>query len=78
MHLNTGWAARVRPPRGLNAQHGVFATRSPHRPSQLALSALKLVRVDEEALTLTVRGVDLLDGDGVGGMVCGKRLEDRQ
>ena len=46
-------------------KRGVFATRSPHRPSQLALSALELADVDELALSLTVRGLDLLDGTPV-------------
>ena len=65
MHLNTGWSRTIKPPRGPKVKRGVFATRSPHRPAQLALSALRLVKVDEKALTLTVRGLDLLDGTPV-------------
>ena len=63
MHMNTGWSRKITPPRGpRDAKHGVFATRAPHRPSQLALSALKVLAVDEAALTVTVQGLDLLDG----------------
>lgn len=48
----------VRTPRGGPAR-GVFATRAPHRPNPLGLSATTLVRVD--GLVLHVRGLDLLD-----------------
>jgi len=66
MHMNTGWRSLVRPPRGpRNERHGVFATRAPHRPNQLALSALRIVEVDEAALRIRVRGLDLLDGTPV-------------
>lgn len=54
-----GWKARVKPPRG-TGKRGVFATRSPHRPNALGLSAVELVAV--EGRRLRVRGVDLLDG----------------
>ena len=30
-----------------------FATRAPHRPAPVSLSALKLIAVDEDALELT-------------------------
>ena len=52
----------MRPPRGDGRRHGVFATRAPHRPNQISLSALRVVGVDEGKLTITVRGLDLLDG----------------
>jgi tRNA-Thr(GGU) m(6)t(6)A37 methyltransferase TsaA len=66
MHLQTGKLRRfqIKPPRG-DERHGVFATRAPHRPSPISLSALKLVAVDEEKLELTVQGLDLLDGTPV-------------
>lgn len=66
MHLQTGKLRRfqIKPPRG-EERHGVFATRAPHRPSPISLSALKLVAVDEEKLELTVQGLDLLDGTPV-------------
>ncbi|MEO7775512.1 MAG: tRNA (N6-threonylcarbamoyladenosine(37)-N6)-methyltransferase TrmO [Steroidobacteraceae bacterium] len=60
---NTGWRPKVLPPRSGSGRKGVFATRSPHRPNPLGLSALRLERV--EGLRLHVRGVDLLDGTPV-------------
>ena len=66
LHLNTGWKPTVRPPRGpRDARHGVFATRAPHRPNPLGLSALRVVAVDEAKLEIAVRGLDLLDGTPV-------------
>jgi tRNA-Thr(GGU) m(6)t(6)A37 methyltransferase TsaA len=58
-HRSEGWKAQVRPPRG-GGKRGVLATRSPHRPNAIGLSAVELVAVEERALR--VRGVDLLDG----------------
>jgi len=54
-----GWKAEVRPPRG-GGKRSVLATRSPHRPNALGLSAVTLVAIEENSLR--VRGVDLLDG----------------
>lgn len=54
-----GWTPLVRPPRG-GGKRGVLATRSPHRPNAIGLSAVELLAVDEGALR--VRGLDLLDG----------------
>lgn len=48
------------PPRGPRQKRGVLATRSPHRPNPIGLSALTLVAV--EGSNLRVRGVDILDG----------------
>lgn len=39
---------------------GVFATRSPYRPNPIAVSSVKLIRVD--GTQLTVSGLDCLDG----------------
>lgn len=61
-HLNEGWRPKVMPPRS-DRKRGVFATRSPHRPNPIGLSAVTLLRV--EGLTLHVRDVDLLDGTPV-------------
>jgi tRNA-Thr(GGU) m(6)t(6)A37 methyltransferase TsaA len=58
-HRSEGWKAEVRPPRG-GGKRSVLATRSPHRPNAIGLSAVELVAV--EAHALRVRGVDLLDG----------------
>jgi len=56
MHLNTGWRQLIKPPRGpTTTRQGVFATRSPHRPNQMALSALRVVSVDEASLIISWR-----------------------
>lgn len=60
LHLNTGWNAKVMPPRGPRIKRGLFATRSPHRPNGIGLSAVRLVRV--EGFRLHVEEIDLLDG----------------
>ena len=54
----------VRPPRlGGNTRIGVFASRSPFRPNSLAMSAVRLVRVDcNDGVVLHVAGADLVDG----------------
>ena len=58
-HRSEGWKPEVRPPRG-GGKRSVLATRSPHRPNAIGLSAVELIGVDERALR--VRGMDLLDG----------------
>ncbi|MFT3906228.1 MAG: tRNA (N6-threonylcarbamoyladenosine(37)-N6)-methyltransferase TrmO [Steroidobacteraceae bacterium] len=62
-HLNKGWRPKVLPPRSRSGRKGVFATRSPHRPNPLGLSAVRLERI--EGLTLHLRDVDMLDGTPV-------------
>ncbi len=53
----------VRPPRlGGARRMGVLATRSPHRPNHLGLSAVALGAVDPDAMTVELRGGDFLDG----------------
>lgn len=61
-HLNTNkkFLPKVRPPRLKGAAIGLFASRTPHRPSALGLSLARLVRV--EGATLHLTGVDLVDG----------------
>jgi tRNA (adenine37-N6)-methyltransferase len=49
--------------RATGAIQGVFASRAPHRPNPIGLSLVQLLDVDD--LTLTVSGVDLLDGTPV-------------
>lgn len=44
-------------------RHGVFATRSPHRPNPIGLSVVELVKI--EGQRIFVRGVDALDGTPV-------------
>lgn len=61
-----GFTPTVRPPRlGGNRRVGVFASRSPFRPNNLGLSAVRLLRTEETAhdgTVLIVSGADLLDG----------------
>ena len=61
-HLSEGWKSTVKPPRG-GPKRGVLATRSPHRPNSIGLSAVELIKI--EGGTLHLRGVDLLDGTPV-------------
>ncbi len=59
-----GWKAKVTPPRAPGGRKlGVFATRSPHRPNAIGLTAARIVAV--EGLVVHVRGLDLLDGTPV-------------
>jgi tRNA-Thr(GGU) m(6)t(6)A37 methyltransferase TsaA len=60
---NAGWRPKVLPPRSRSGRKGVFATRSPHRPNPLGLSAVRLDRI--EGLTLHVTDIDMLDGTPV-------------
>ncbi len=59
-------SATVRPPKlGGNTKMGVFATRSPYRPNSIALSVLKLERIEYDTsrgTVLYVKGADMLDG----------------
>lgn len=59
LHLVTVTRLRVIPFMD-TVSHGVFATRSPVRPSRLGLSIVELVAVEDNRLI--VRGVDMLDG----------------
>ena len=60
------WSPTVRPPRlGGNKRVGVFATRSPYRPSPIGLSSVKLEEVRQntpDGPILVVSGADLMDG----------------
>lgn len=62
-HLNAGWRPKVLPPRSTTGRKGVFATRSPHRPNALGLSAVRLERI--EGTTLHLGPHDMLDGTPV-------------
>lgn len=61
-HRNTTWKPKVLPPRG-RVRRGLFATRSPHRPNPIGLSALTLL--DVQGRRLTVENPDMLDGTPV-------------
>ncbi len=55
-----GWNPTVRPPRlGGNKRVGVFATRSPNRPNPLAMSVVKLEKI--ECGKIYVSGIDMMD-----------------
>ena len=62
LHLNTNWKPLVKPPRGPKQRRGLFATRAPHRPNQIALSAVEITTVDCDGGRVGVRGLDLIDG----------------
>jgi tRNA (adenine37-N6)-methyltransferase len=62
-HYNPGWRPKVLPPRSTTGRKGVFATRSPHRPNPLGISAVHLTHV--EGLVLHIRDADMLDGTPV-------------
>ena len=63
-HLNQHWHPLVTPPVAPPGRRiGVFATRSPHRPNRLGLSAVELLEVT--GLTLKLGACDLLDGTPV-------------
>ncbi|MCC6953374.1 MAG: tRNA (N6-threonylcarbamoyladenosine(37)-N6)-methyltransferase TrmO [Deltaproteobacteria bacterium] len=59
-HRNNTWKPKVRPPRGDEAKRGVFATRSPHRPNPIGLTAVRLLSIS--GLELTIGPCDLVDG----------------
>ncbi|KAJ1624508.1 TsaA-like domain-containing protein [Pavlovales sp. CCMP2436] len=52
--------SKVSPPRLDGERVGLYATRSPHRPNAIGLSAVRLERI--EGSTLYLSGVDLIDG----------------
>jgi len=62
--IDEGWKSTVRPPRlGGIERRGVFATRSPHRPNHLGMSAVELLgmRNIDGKMRLYIGGIDLLD-----------------
>lgn len=58
-HEAVDWKPMVSPPTQTR-KVGVFATRSPHRPNHLGLSAVEIVAI--EGRRITVRNFDLIDG----------------
>ncbi|MBL4775614.1 MAG: tRNA (N6-threonylcarbamoyladenosine(37)-N6)-methyltransferase TrmO [Mariprofundus sp.] len=63
MHLNQGWNPMVLPPRGPKMKRGLFATRAPHRPNSIGLSAVRLTAI--KGRILHIEGHDMLDGTPV-------------
>lgn len=67
-HLEQEWNPLIQSPRVGVPRVGVFASRSPHRPNPIGISAVKLDRIDFEApggAEIHLSGVDLLDGTPV-------------
>lgn len=62
LHLSEGFSLTVKPPSD-TVTHGVFATRSPRRPNPIAMSVVRLSRIDGPVLH--VEGLDLVDGTPV-------------
>lgn len=60
---NSTWNPKIRPPRGPLKKRGLFATRSPHRPNPLGLSAVRLLEI--KGRTLYLGATDLMDGTPV-------------
>ncbi len=67
--VRDGWSPTVRPPKlGGNKRVGVFATRSPFRPNNIALSSVKLDKIEyDEKLgpVLHISGADIMDNTPV-------------
>ena len=59
LHLNKHWNPLVQPPRGPKIKRGTLATRAPHRPNPIGLSAPKLLYIENNMVF--VEGIDLLD-----------------
>ncbi len=57
---NSSWKPRVLPPRGEGIKRGLFATRSPHRPNPIGITAVPLYSISK--LELEIGASDLLDG----------------
>ena len=60
LNTNTRFSAKVHPPRLKGETIGLFASRSPHRPSPIGLSVARLVKVEGDTLHLSC--IDLVDG----------------
>ena len=59
-HLNSTWKPVVKPPVvGDKKKISLFATRSPHRPNQIGMSCVELVKID--GLKLYIKNFDLLN-----------------
>lgn len=63
------WSPTVRPPKlGGNKRMGVFATRSPFRPNNIAISSVKLEKIEFDknlGPVLHISGADIMDGTPV-------------
>ena len=59
MHKSKGYSLLVRTPWDTEP-HGLFTTRSPHRPNPIGISIVRLL--ERKGNILRVRGVDAIDG----------------
>ncbi|NEQ42678.1 MAG: tRNA (N6-threonylcarbamoyladenosine(37)-N6)-methyltransferase TrmO [Leptolyngbya sp. SIOISBB] len=59
LHLNQHWNPTVMPPRGPRVRRGTLATRAPHRPNPIGLSATRIRQI--EGTVIHVEGIDFLD-----------------
>jgi tRNA-Thr(GGU) m(6)t(6)A37 methyltransferase TsaA len=59
LHLNQHWNPTVMPPRGPKIRRGTLATRAPHRPNPIGLSATRILSVEDR--TIHMEGIDFLD-----------------
>ncbi len=59
-HRNCTWKPKVLPPRGASKKRGLFATRSPHRPNAIGITAVRLFEV--AGRKLVIGSCDLIDG----------------
>jgi len=62
LHLVTKPTLKAHPPWD-NKEHGVFATRSPHRPNPIGVSVVRLESINGSILKIS--GVDMADGTPV-------------
>jgi len=59
LHKSKGYSLLVRTPWDTKP-HGLFTTRSPHRPNPIGISIVRLIERKENILM--VRGIDAIDG----------------
>lgn len=68
-HGGNKWKPSIRPPRlGGSEKVGVLASRSPHRPNPVGISAVRIEKVDLDAAggpEIFVSGLDLIEGTPV-------------
>lgn len=62
LHLSKGYNLMVQPPLD-TGKHGLFSTRSPHRPNPIGLSVVKILKHDKNKLYVT--GLDVIEGTPV-------------
>jgi tRNA-Thr(GGU) m(6)t(6)A37 methyltransferase TsaA len=58
-HKSKNYELLAKPP-GEERMHGVFATRSPHRPNPLGLTVVRLISIEENILY--IEDPDMVDG----------------